>query len=167
MPKSALPEHINEAKEWKGTDWDTWYQRWMLRFKHWFAYGPRATEWWAKWREFPITLFAAAGKGYWRFESEDWTRDSSYSYSISTAGMRNLLWEHFEDEYLSAIQYWTKWHVQIQWPFYIGFHLYFDTVPQPYEHYRGRRVFFFRAGARRDADKVYWFPCIFIGTTWN
>jgi len=158
VPKSALPEGFKDQADGTNTDWNNWFQKYWRR--SWFAYGPRATEWWAKWREWPITVFAIRGKGTFRFEDD--VRDFSFGYSL-----RTLRWWAHKDEYLSAIQYWSKWGFQLQWPFFIAFHYYLDDVPQEPEKGGARRVFYFRFGARRDADKVYWSPSFFIGLTWN
>ena len=176
MPKSALPEWYHEKAKGTGTDWDNPIQGWMR--KAWFGYGPRASEWWARWREFPITLLAIRSKqGVFRTETEGWTRDSSrsdYHNRVSLFNQDNIrlvFWEEKKREivqgYLSAIQYWTKWHVQIQWPFFVAFHYYIDEVPRYPEKGSNKRVVYFRFGARRDADKTYWFPSLFIGLSWN
>lgn len=168
MPLSALPPWIKDQAEGTTTDWNNSIQKkWK---KSWFAYGPRATESWAKWREWPITLFALFGKGPARFEGEGWERDSGFQ----EGARMGHLWRFdpakmklFRPVYLSAIQYWAKWHIQIQWPFFIAFHYYIDSVPKYPEPSANKRVFYFRFGCRRDADKVYWFPSIFIGLTFN
>lgn len=38
LSKAALPDHIDQPEEWKGTDDDVWYMRWRLYVKHWFAF---------------------------------------------------------------------------------------------------------------------------------
>lgn len=175
MPKSALPPWIKEQSAGTGTDWDNPIQK--LWNKAWFAYGPRATGW-AKWREWPVTLFAIRSKeGSFRTETETYERDSArQDYHNRTSffmedNIRLVFWNDKQREitrgYLSAIQYWSKWHIQVQWPFFVAFHYYIDEVPKVGESTANKRVFYFRFGARRDADKVYWFPSIFVGLTWN
>lgn len=45
LSKCALPERLDEAHEWKGTDDDqVWYMRWRLHVKHWFAFGPHCKQ---------------------------------------------------------------------------------------------------------------------------
>lgn len=160
-PRSALPPHIDEPHEWKNTDWDTKWQRWMLEIKHWFAFGPRATEWWARWRKFPIVLFARKGRGKWRLEDDV---DDIVSYKPTS---------HEPGTYLSTIQYWCRWHIALQWPLHLTFHIYWRAADVPGLFERPRKdlsihhMFFFRIGARRDADKVYWFPSLFVGGNWN
>jgi hypothetical protein len=162
MPWSALPPHIDNPSEWGGTDWDTRYQRWMLKFKGIFAFGPRATEWWAKWRELPIVLFCFKVGGAWRWEASDG------SFELQSNGEQPST-----STYLSTIQYWSRAHIAVQWPLHLTFHVYWNEkdVPKPFERPRKdcsiRHMIFFRFGARRDADRVYWFPAIFFGGNWN
>lgn len=171
MPKSALSPRLLDASNWVGTDDDVWYMRWRIKLKYMFAYGPRATEFWAKWREYPKTLFACFGKGSVRFETETWERDSASELVIVDDTVTTIINKDFGNYYLSLIQYYCRWNFAVQWPFHIQFHFYFKQkdVPRPGES-RGNldnKLFFFRAGARRDGDKVYWFPSVFIGLTWN
>lgn len=145
MPKSALPEHIDEPSEWEGTDWDWWGQRWMLKIKGWFAYGPRATEWWAKWRPVPKDL-------------------------ININATRKEVVANLE--YTSVIQYYTRWHFLLQWPFHVSFHYYWDGSFVPMEGTRPKnlnilQMIFIRFGARFDNDQVYWFPSLFVGGDHN
>lgn len=177
MSISAMPEWIKPKSAGTGTDWDWWGQRWWN--KAWFCYGPRATEWYAKWREFPMIIFAIRSRvsGVFRVETEDWTRDSgrerpalenryvmdsNIRLTVDDGPMTRTV-----QGYLSAIQYWTKWHIQLQWPFFFAFHFYIGSVPPFPDHAGDRRVIYFRIGARRDADKCYWFPSVFLGLRWN
>lgn len=182
MPKSALSPRLLDADNWKGTDDDIWYMRWRIKLKYLFAYGPRATEWWAKWREYPKTLFALRSKqGTFRVESETWERDSSWeSEFVDTMIVNQDMWlgrpvdgyvEVFEQGYLSRIQYYTRWSFQIQWPLMVAFHWYWKAadVPvygQPRPDTDGKLVFVY-FGAHRDGDKVYWFPSAFLGRVWK
>lgn len=178
MPLSALPIRLQLDENWKGTDDDVWYMKWRIPLKGLFSYGPRADEWWAKWREWPITVFAIRSKkGSFRTETEEYKRDSSREdYNNNTSffmedNVRLVFWQGKQREivrgYLSAIQYWTKWHIQIQWPFFVAFHFYIDEVPVYPDHGENKRVLYFRFGARRDADKVFWFPSLYGGLRWN
>lgn len=152
MPWSALPEHLNSPEKWGGTDDDKWWMKWRLQIKGWFAYGPRADQWWAKWRAYPVTLFTIGGKGPWRWESAPLNPGFIY---------------------FSRIQYWTRWHFQVQWPFMIAFHFYFNEkdvmVPtiSPNGASVTNKLIYFYVGASYDQDAVYWFPAIFIGGTWK
>ena len=166
MPWSALPKHIDEPKEWIGTDW--WknpLQRWMLEYKGWLAFGPRATEWWARWREYPLTIFSIKGKGDWRIEYTDGSKpDKIWADTI-------IFCRDFEPYYLSVIQYWCKWSFQIQWPLHVVFHWYLNEkdIPKGGERIKDskNKILFFRIGARRDSDKVYWFPSLAITMSFN
>lgn len=139
MPWSALPEHLNSPEKWKGTDWDTWYQRWMLKYKGWFCFGPRATERWARWRDLPLTLLRIKGKGEWRYE-----RDGT-GFPIQSIRKMGDKW------YLSRVQKWCTWSVQLMWPLCLIYHFpLFGGLVNGY------------LGFYRDADRVYWMG-IFIG----
>jgi len=145
VPRSALPSHLDEPSEWRGTDWDNPCQRWMLKFKHWFAFGPRATEWWARWRPVPKDLIAVNCR---RIET-----------------INGLA-------YTSVIQYWSRFSVLIQWPFHVMIHWYWPWTKIPDEpDIPGDFIFldmiFVRFGARFDNDQVYWFPSFFIGGDFN
>ena len=164
VPKSALPEHIDEAHEWDGKDDDQhWYTKWRKYVKGWFAFGPRATERWAKWRKYPIILVAVRGNGFWRFEDD--VQDGT-----PTPSHRCMKWASAEPWYLSRIQLWTRWHIQIQWPLFIAAHYYKrseDRLQFPDKADRDGKLWFFYVGAKRDADKVYWCPAIYIGRNWK
>ncbi len=159
MPNSALPPHLLVRENWVGTDWDTKWQRWMLDFKGLFAYGPRAKQWWAKWREFPKVLVAVGDKSKWRIEYTDASLGGALTKYPRKAQPTGY--------YVSTIQYWKKWGVLFQWPLFLAFHFYLDEVPEYPDHPGDRRVLFIRIGARRDADRVYWCPSLFIGLSWN
>lgn len=148
MPKSALPEHLNEPYEWNGKDDDQhWYTSWRKQVKGWFAYGPRAKEKWAKWRESPKVLYFKNWNGPIRYE-----------------------WEEAGAPYISRVQLWCRAHIQFQWPLFVAAHWYQkkkDIVPYPYRGDRDGKLWFFYLGAKRDADRVYWFPALYIGRNWK
>lgn len=163
MPWSAVPDHLNphiNPTAWKGTDQDVWWKRWLIPYKGWMAFGPRATEKWARFREVPYTLFARKGKGYYRLESSDGHREWGVHDITET------IWFDSNEEvppiYLSRSQYWTKWHIQLQWPLFVAFHIYWRLrdVPsfpdRPREDLSILHMFQFQIGFKRDADKVYW-----------
>jgi hypothetical protein len=183
VPKSALSDRLNDPANWVGTDDDNWLMRWRLYCKGWFAYGPRATEAWAKWREWPKTLFAIRSKqGTFRLETETWERDSTIegAYDETLIVNEDLYFfkstscpdiDEITSAYLSRIQYYTRWHFQIQWPFMVAFHVYFKTKDVP-EYGKPRpdttnKLFYFYFGAHRDGDKCYWMPSAFLGLTWK
>ena len=150
MPWSALPPHIDDEHEWKGTDWDKPGLSWHNKYKGWFAYGPRAKEKWARWRTIPRVLVKLKGKGPWRYETDDLSGKS----------------------YLSRVQYWTRWHFQIQWPFMVAFHIYWRAKDVPQEPNRLsdatiKKMFFFYGPGHRDGDAVYWCPSFFVGGSWK
>lgn len=170
MPWSALPEHLNSPEKVEDAfpDDDALMQygligriwrRFQKASKPWTAFGPRATEWWAKWREIPKVLVAVGDKKKWRLEYTD----SSLGEGLTKHPKK----PQPTGFYVSTIQYWKKWGLLIQWPLFLAFHFYIDDVPDYPNHDGNTRVLFIRIGARRDADRVYWFPSFFIGLRWN
>lgn len=150
---TALPQHINEPNEWDNKDDDRhWYTSWRKAVKGWFAYGPRDIHWYHRWRKNPITLLAIFGKGESRWEN-DILAIRSIPKTILFYNPGNTGF------YLSRVQYWCNWSFQIQWPFFIGFHWYYGKTNK-----QGVQLYI---GTKRDADKVYWFPAIFLGRTWK
>lgn len=150
MPWSALPDHINEPHEWDGKDDDKlgWWGRFRKAHKGWFAFGPRATEWWARWREVPRILYAIRGNGSFRFENTDGT-DTFYDDCCNPYPHKGWLTEH--NYYLSRVQLWCDWHIGLQWPLFL------------HGHFRGWQ---FYIGFKRDADRVYWLAG-FLGRVWK
>lgn len=150
MPKSALPEHLDEAHEWDGKDDDDhWYTSWRKHVKGWFAFGPRAMEWWAKFREYPKLLVVVYGRGRLRWENTDGSISDAISQP-SFIGNQSFLWTG-EAVYLSRVQYHTNWHIQLQWPLFLGFH---------FRQWQGY------IGFKRDADRVYWLA-LYLGKIWK
>lgn len=171
MPLSALPEHLRDVEnhfpddDQYGTNWFgrayRWYQK---KTKTWFCFSYRCTEWWARWRKYPIVLFALGGKGPWRIESalDDHAYDKTERY----------LWmAEAEGCYLSRIQYWKRWHVAVQWPLMFSCHVYPKAadVPvygQPRPDTDGKLWFFY--WNHFDADWIYWMvTSIFFGRVWK
>lgn len=144
MPVSALPPGFNNTQH------GDWANIWPFKYirPSWTAFGPRASQWWAKWREYPIVLFAYFGKGDARWE------ESNGAFAVRAPN--HTIWFYnpgnFGPMYLSAIQYWCDWHVQLQWPLFFAFHWKTKT-----------RVWYFRIGARRNADRFYDFPSAHFG----
>ena len=210
MPKCALPENLDEASEWKGTDDDVWYMRWRLHVKGWFAFSNRCPKgitgtliffpglyvlpisiwftgwsWWylwpailipvsRQWRKMPTVIFAAKGKGPWRIESSDGEMDAPLEFPdkkfifyprIETSAASTMV-----AFYLSRVQYWTRWHVQVSWPFLIAFHFYFKASDVPPAGQRvntdGKLVYWYR-GWHRDGDFIFWGDGGFLGTVWK
>ena len=170
MPTSALPPGFNN------TQTGDWKNIWPFKYitPSWTAFGPRCTEWWAKWREFPVVLVALKGAGVWRSEPTD-GRDNGIGETVSVALhpaqlFRDNSWIVEAPErqrYISVIQYWAKWSIIVQWPFSIAISYYLDPTPAFPILPAAKRVLFFRIGARRNADGFYDFPSAYIGTTFN
>ncbi len=134
---SALPPHINTPEEWAGKDDDDhFYTRWRKAIKGWFAYGPRDEHWFHRWRRYPVTLFALFGRGESRWEND--------LLAIRSVNKPVFLYPS-SGFYLSRVQYWCDWHVQLSWPLFFGCHF----------KYGKTGIFQFYIGAKRDADIVY------------
>jgi len=173
MPKSALPEHINDPHEIEaafpddsqyGDSWFGRFYKWIhKKTKTWFAFSYRCTEWWAKWRKYPKILMAIGGKGVWRVEC------SVGDLIMDKGNLWN--WQIGDDFYLSRIQYWKRWHLAIQWPLMLSFHVYFKAedvlIPGELKKDTDGKLFYFYWN-HFDADLVYWmFISLFIGLTWK
>lgn len=147
MPWSALPEHLNTPEAWNGYDDDDhWYTSWRKYVKGWFAFGPRATERWARFRNIPIILFAVQGEGRFRLESDQYPSVSTPEKIFTWRSLSEPLYY-----YLSRVQYWTNWHIGLQWPLFLHGH-------------RGGWQFYI--GFKRDADRVYWLA-LYFGRIWK
>lgn len=177
----AMPEHLNEKLEvenafpddsqYSGLFGRLW-KRLMKTTKPWEAFGPRSNYWWARWRSTPLTIFAIHGKGPFRLE-----RDGHPDAALDEApGRFRTLWmagSNTENAYyFSRVQYWTRWHFAVQWPFQITFHAYWRAKDVPNYPDRPRDltikdVFFVYGPIHRDADKVYWIGSFFIGGGWK
>lgn len=148
MTWDSLPEHLNTPEKWKGTDNDVWYMRWEILTKGWWAFSYRSSKWWSKWRKYPITLLKMGGNGPWRYELAE------------------------NNEYLSRIQYWKRWHFQISWPFMIAFSCYWKEKDVPKhpnypENLNISKFLYFYGPIHFDADQVFWIMSFFIGGTWK
>lgn len=171
MPLSAMPEHLNSKEEIEAAFpddsqyGDSWfgklYKRYNKATKTWFAFSYRCTEWWAKWRKYPIVLFGVKGAGPWRFEHEggDFVNESVKFIQFTKLA------------YLSRIQYYTRWHFTIQWPLMISFHFYpkANDVPLyglPRPELDGK--LWFAYWNHFDADLVYWMITSgYLGRNWK
>lgn len=142
----AMPAHLDEPHEWVGKDHDkVWWTKWLKYIKGWFAFGPLSKYGWARWRDKPVVLFKMKGKGEWRYE-----RDGHEGDNQSTR-RRGDSW------YLSRVQKWCNWHVQLQWPLFFAAHIYLEMD----------KPLYFYVGAHRDGDRMYRFPSAFFGLTWK
>lgn len=168
MPLSALPEHLkNVENNFPDDDQYThipilgrMYRWFNKRTKTWFAFSYRCTERWARWRKYPIVLFAIGDKSSWRLESDK----QYYVYTFYPKG-------DLGNWYLSRIQYYKRWHFAIQWPLMVSFHFYpkAEDVPkcgEPRPDLDGR--LWFAYWGHFDADLVYWmFTSAYIGRNWK
>jgi hypothetical protein len=174
-PKCSLPEHLNDPEEienafpddsqFKGFFGNLW-KRWNKMTKTWDAWGPRCPKgiafslWppWIlarKWRENPIVLIARKGNGWWRVENDE-----------SGDNFVNDLKDIPKGWYLSRNQYWCRWHWQIAWPLFFCFHKYDDTtqvMAAGTRENKDNQLTLGYIGAKRDADKVFWYVAAFFG----
>lgn len=168
MPKSALPEHLQDIEnnfpddEQFGTN--TWYGRlycWYQKTtKTWFAFSYRCTEWWAKWRKYPKVLFAIGDNYPWRMEGINETVRLNPKSANIEQGM-----------YLSRVQYYKRWHIAVQWPLMVSFHFYPNASDVPHlgepRHDLDGKLWF-GYWNHYDADNVYWmFTSIYLGKNWK
>lgn len=176
MPKSALPDHIDEPHEWDGKDDDDhWYTKWRKKVKHLMAFGPRSPKGIAfglfppfifcrKWREIPTFIFALKGAGPYRWEYKNKNRIDQASNLPPLEKDEEAGW------YLPRTQLWTRWHFQLQWPLFFAFHFYFkkeDVIRERLREDRDGKLIFFYIGAKRDGDRVYWYPSLYLGLNWK
>jgi hypothetical protein len=151
-PWSALPEHLNSPEEWDGKDDDKTglLGKFRKKYKGWFAFGPRATEKWARFRTFPIVLIALRGTGFWRTEDDRLPAERGEPQRLLI--WRVMDWNAYGHQcYVPRVQYWNKWHFALQWPLFL------------HAHYGSWQ---FYAGFKRDADRVYWLA-LYLGRVWK
>lgn len=169
MPRSALPVELQDVENHFPDDaaFGTktlfgklyyWYQK---KTKTWFAFSYRCTESWAKWRKYPkVLLMVGSAYGGWRYEN---------MFGESFAVNKHL--DTGDGCYLSRVQYYKRWHLAIQWPLMISFHVYFreKDVPLPWEPLPDTDgKLFFAYWNHFDADLVYWMiTSIFVGLGWK
>jgi len=170
MPLDALPEHLRDIENHFPDDEQfgtrtlfgrlyRWYQK---KTKTWFAFSYRCQAGWARWRKYPMVLFAIGSKGLWRFETK------YTEYMMDTPHLRMA---GSPDSYLSRIQYYKRWHFAVQWPLMISFHLYpkMTDVPKYGESVSelDGKVWFGYWG-HYDADSVYWMiTSMYVGKNWK
>jgi hypothetical protein len=204
MPKCALTERLQDPKNWVGTDDDVWYMRWRIYCKWLFAFSHRCPpgitfsfvfmpglyllpftiwfthwSWWylfpviiipvtRQWRQYPMTLFAAGGGGQFRMENDDGSKERTTPIQI-------IFFKDFSPDYLSRVQYWCRWHVQLCWPFAVRFHFYFRRSNVPIAPSRttlsgestDNKLMFMYRGWDRDGDSVFWGDGAFLGQVWK
>ena len=168
MPWDALPEHLNSPEKWKGTDWDNGLQRWLLKFKGWFAYGPRSKHKWAQW-DLPKCII---GLGVYRWEAIKLSDLYLPLRKFSTAKSTRIL---REDGYFpSVVQYWSRAHFLLTYApgshgfgWHLSLHFFWPWAnPTKFPErsdFTIKEMFSFRIGARFDKDFVHWFPSAAVG----
>ena len=150
---TALPPHLDSQEEIDAAfpDDRQYGDGWFGRLYTWFhkktkactAFGHRDIHWYHRFREWPITIFAVFGEGFARFEND---------YLAIKAPSKMITWydSQYNQFYLSRIQAWVVWHIQIQWPLFLCFSF---TI--------GDSMWMGYCGFKRDADKVYWLALFF------
>ncbi len=153
MCLSALPEHLNNEEEIEANfpDDSQYGEVWYGKLYRWFrktikahtVFGPRDIHWYHRFREWPITLFAFFGEGQARFEND---------ILALKALAKPIFWYDSQHNrfYLSRIQYWVDWHVQLAWPLFFCF-----------SFHRKGDLWMGYVGLKRDADRVFWVSLFF------
>lgn len=170
----ALPLHLDEESEIEAAFPDDSqytgffgkiYRKFHKITKPWGAFGPRSKFAWARWRNNPVTVLAIGGKGPWRGESD---------YAGERTGNEGnwIGWHDMAPYYLSRIQYWKRWHLAINWPLQVTFHIYWraEDVPVYPNHPKDTTIkdmVFGYGPIHRDADRVYWLLSFFFGGAWK
>lgn len=112
-----------------------------------------------KWRKVPVTLWAKREGGPWRYEADGKPDEASH------LPPKEFTKDH-PDYYLSRNQYWCESHTQIQWPLFYCTHKYnspADVLPSGTRGDRDGKIVLFYIGAKRDADKIFWWIAAFLG----
>lgn len=151
---TALPPHLDSPQEIEDNfqDDNAVGPIWR-RFKKWIkphlAYGPRDIHWYHRWRKLPITLLSIFGKGESRWEDADGV------LAVRSVNQPVFFYRPWT-LYLSRIQYWCDWSIQLQWPLFLCFHF----------KYGRKGLVHGYIGAKRDGD-CYWFPALHFGGSWK
>lgn len=138
MCLSAFPEHLNTREKQinafpDDSEYGSLWKKWCLWIKPKITFGPRDIHWYHRWREWPITLFAFFGGGQSRWEND--------IIAIKSTNTPVFLYDSkYNKFYLSRIQSWVTWCIQLQWP------LFFTIKVGDWVGY---------LGFKRDADKIY------------
>ncbi len=155
---TALPPHLNSPGEIEANFRDDsqfsgvlgrLWRRFKKATKASMAYGPRDIHRYHRWRKLPMTLLAVFGPGESRWESSG---GEIAVRSLNTTVFMYTPWNF----YLSRIQCWCDWSIQLQWPLFLACHYKLKS-----------KALFFYVGCKRDADEVYWFPSVFVGLTFK
>lgn len=151
---TALPNHLDSKEEIENNFpddsqfGDNWFGRAWKRFKkiskYYFVFGYRDIHWYHRFRRNPMTLLALFGEGESRWEND--------FMNIRSINKPIFLYAPSDQQfYLSRVQYWCDWHIQLAWPLFFSCHF-------------GKWQFY--CGFKRDADGVYWVS-LFIGAKWK
>lgn len=170
----ALPEHLNSQAEIDAAFPDDsqfanrkgllgLYGRALKRFnkltKPWSVFGPRSRFSWAAWQFPPREIFKiGGGKGEWRYETVA-ARIDATTIQVHHA--------------LSRCQYYKRWHLAVQWPLMVTFHVYWHEKDVPVEgqpwtnEFDISRLFFAYGPIHWDADIIYWLLSFYLGGQWK
>lgn len=174
--RTSLPPRLLDPANWKGTDDDTWWMRWRIKRKHWFAFSDLSPKglalsfvmfpliWFTiplliipvlrKWRSIPIVLFGVkSDEGSWRFE-----KNKAEDKWDNRTTPREFLKEN-PGYYLSRIQPWTRAHFALHWPLMISWNVYWreSDVQKPGEKKDvDGKVFSGYKGFHYDRDGIFW-----------
>lgn len=164
MTLSALPERLRDKSHWINTDQHVWYKWWWITFKlKYLSFSWRATEWWARCREYPIVLFAWFGEGTQRWESSDGEEQLSLPNGLSFLPGPGKV-------YLSRIQPWSRFAIYLSYPLFFHFHIFWkskDVMVYPHkdsDHLTIKKYFEIAGGFKRDGD-CYWLTAYIGGKT--
>lgn len=167
MTLSVLPERLRDKQAWIKTDQHVWYKWFWFQLKlKYFTFGPRAKEWWARFREYPITLIGLFGEGYSRWESSSGDKQDK-----GDVGLMLVANEEKMGMYLSRIQPWSRYAIFINWPLFFHFHVFYkqrDVLKYPEtktNHLNIGKYFEVAFGFKRDGDLVYWLTAYIGGRT--
>lgn len=177
----AMPEHLDEQSEIDAAFPDDsqfanrkgllgvfgrLWKAWKKLAKPWEAFGPLSRFAWARWREIPITLFAIKGEGRWRFERDYNPEQPDAVLEMALNDRKRIA--KFPGWYLSRIQYWTRWHLAVNWPLQVTFHMYWRDADVPaFPERNGKMTIkdmvYVYGPTHRDADKIYWILSFVFG----
>lgn len=176
----SMAEHLNEPHEVEENYQDDsqfggWFGRVWKRFhkiiKPWSAFSWTSRYKWARFRQYPLTLLTVNGQGMRRWETTDGRIDLGDSIGTSGSVYAHSMYEtgFGQQVYLSRCQYWSRWHFQLQWPFFVAFHYYpnaKDVVRYPGgSNGTDGKVRFFYFGFKRDGDG--YLIAFFLGRNWK
>lgn len=176
----ALPEHLNTQAEIDAAFPDDSqfanrkglvgvYGRLLKRFnkltKPWSVFGPRSKFWWARWSFPPREIFKVGGKGPWRYETI-----AGIPIVEETPAHFGVVPLH---HILSRCQYYKRWHLAVQWPLMVTFHVYWHEKDVPVEgqpwvnEFSIKQLLFAYGPIHWDTDIIYWLLSFYLGGQWK